>query len=245
MYDFFTTPDYLKDAEELKKLNSEIEAQNNKLKNDKDPNAPKEPIEPVSGIKQHTPLELGGLENTFQVSSLNKQSAPASANIPATATKSMDQKLDFLGSKGTDIAGAVSGGDVAGAVSGGAGIPGVDIAGSIMEFGTDVFTTAKTDTPNVASGIMNTAKMTTSGAKAGMAVGGPIGAAVGGSAGFIYGGIDAATDIKKANRKRILDQRDKDKELVIAREQGQRTEDGLDSLTKLTAIRKQQSSILG
>jgi hypothetical protein len=219
MYNFFTEPDYLKSANDLKSLNAEIETEANKLKNDKDPNAIKEPLETISELKPKTPLELGGLENTFDVSKLDVQSAPA-PDVPEVATKSMDQKLDFLGTKG------------------------VDPVGATMALGNSVLTTSQTETPNAAAGIANSLKMGLDGAKAGMAIGGPIGAGIVGGASLIYAGIDAVTDIKKMNKKKVVDQRNKDEELVQAREQGQRTEDGLDSLTKLTAIRKQQQSIL-
>ena len=217
MYDFFTEPEYLKSANDLKALNSEIEAQNNLLKNDKDPNAPREPIKPVNELKPVGSLQVGGLENTFDVSTLN----PETQTAPEIGEKSIDSKLSFLGEQGTDQIGAA------------------------MAFANDVFTTSQTKTPNAAAGIANTLKMGASGAKAGMAIGGPLGAGIGAGAGLIYGGIDAAMDIKSINKEKVLAQKKIDKELTDQRLQGERSKDGLDSLTKLTAIRKQQSEILG
>lgn len=227
MYTYFTEPDYVKSANDLKSLNDEIEAQSNRLKNEKDPNAPREPLEPVSEIIPRTSNNIGGLENTFDLSKTDKEFEPALKipNIKSDSesnsnSKDTENKLAFLGEKGQDP------------------------IGNSMAFGNDILTTAQTDTPNAGAGIANSLKMGLSGAKAGMAIGGPFGAAIGGAAGVIYGGIDAAMDIKKGLKKKVDDQRDKDEELVQARKQGQRTEDGLDSLTKLTAIRKQQQSIL-
>lgn len=124
------------------------------------------------------------------------------------------------------------------------GTQGEGEAESISSFGMkgiEMFSsTSKSEGESVANGL----DMTMKGAQAGMSVGGPTGAAVGAGIGLavgIYDGFADAGKRGKAEREMLQKQKEKDHTVL---EQEQRQKDGLDSLSNLSALRKQQENFI-
>lgn len=120
------------------------------------------------------------------------------------------------------------------------GTQGVGQKGAIADFAMKGIQAISTGTQNEGEGVMNTLNLGMKGAQAGMAVGGPMGAAIGGGIGVIAGGVDAITDLNNNARNERRDNKKEKEQAHIKLEQEQRQKDGLDSLSKLTALRQQQ-----
>lgn len=129
-------------------------------------------------------------------------------------------KTNALGTQGQGQAGAIAG----------FGMKGIEMLSS----------TSKSEGESITNGL----DMTMKGAQAGMTVGGPVGAAVGAGLGLavgIYDGFADAGKRGKAEREMLQKQKEKDHTVL---EQEQRQKDGLDSLSNLSALRKQQENFI-
>ena len=155
---------------------------------------------------------VGSIFESFQPSDVNLKSELPSENASGG--------LDFLGSKGTDV------------------------ASSSVAAGMKALTMSQTTANNEGESIMNGLDMTMKGAQAGMAIGGPWGAAIGGGAGLVYGVIDGFGDANKRGRNERNANKKKFNENRLRREQEFRISEGEESLKKLSALRKSQMDYL-
>ena len=155
---------------------------------------------------------VGSVFESFQPEDVNLKSELPSENASGG--------LDFLGSKGTDV------------------------ASTSVAAGMKALTMSQTTANNEGESIMNGLDMTMKGAQAGMAIGGPWGAAIGGGAGLVYGVIDGFGDANKRGRNERKANKEKFNENRLRREQEFRISEGEESLKKLSALRKSQMDYL-
>ena len=155
---------------------------------------------------------VGSIYESFQPEDINLKSELPSENASGG--------LDFLGSKGTDV------------------------ASSSVAAGMKALTMSQTTANNDGESVMNGIDMTMKGAQAGMAIGGPWGAAIGGGAGLIYGVVDGFADANKRGRNERKANKEKFNENRLRREQEFRISEGEESLKKLSALRKSQMDYL-
>ena len=111
---------------------------------------------------------VGSIYESFQPKDINLKSELPSENASGG--------LDFLGSKGTDV------------------------ASTSVAAGMKALTMSQTTANNDGESVMNGIDMTMKGTQAGMAIGGPWGAAIGGALGLGYGIYDGFADANKRGR---------------------------------------------
>lgn len=155
---------------------------------------------------------VGSIYESFQPEDVNLKSELPSENASGG--------LDFLGSKGTDV------------------------ASTSVAAGMKALTMSQTTANNDGESVMNGIDMTMKGAQAGMAIGGPVGAGIGGGAGLIYGVVDGFADANKRGRNERKANKEKFNENRLRREQEYRMEEGKDSLESLSRLRKAQMNYL-
>lgn len=155
---------------------------------------------------------VGSIYESFQPKDINLKSELPSENASGG--------LDFLGSKGTDV------------------------ASTSVAAGMKALTMSQTTANNDGESIMNGIDMTMKGAQAGMAIGGPWGAAIGGTLGLGYGIYDGFADANKRGRNERRANKKKFNENRLRREQEFRISEGEESLKKLSALRKSQMDYL-
>ena len=155
---------------------------------------------------------VGSIYESFQPEDVNLKSELPSENASGG--------LDFLGSKGTDV------------------------ASTSVAAGMKALTMSQTTANNDGESVMNGIDMTMKGAQAGMAIGGPVGAGIGAGAGLIYGVVDGFTDANKRGRNERKANKEKFNENRLRREQEYRMEEGKDSLESLSRLRKAQMDYL-
>lgn len=112
---------------------------------------------------------------------------------------------------------------------------------AIFSFGKDAFNVLSTRNQNEGQAIGNSLNLGMKGAQAGMSVGGPVGAGVGAAVGLTVGIVDAFSDISKNGRDERKANKEKWEKEKTQREQEQRQKDGIESLQRLTQLRKEQS----
>ena len=155
---------------------------------------------------------VGSIYESFQPEDVNLKSELPSENASGG--------LDFLGSKGTDV------------------------ASTSVAAGMKALTMSQTTANNDGESVMNGIDMTMKGAQAGMAIGGPVGAGIGAGAGLIYGVVDGFADANKRGRNERKANKEKFNENRLRREQEYRMEEGKDSLESLSRLRKTQMNYL-
>lgn len=155
---------------------------------------------------------VGSIYESFQPKDINLKSKLPSENASGG--------LDFLGSKGTDV------------------------ASTSVAAGMKALTMSQTTANNDGESVMNGIDMTMKGAQAGMAIGGPWGAAIGGTLGLGYGIYDGFADANKRGRNERKANKEKFNENRLRREQEFRISKGEESLKKLSALRKSQMDYL-
>ena len=155
---------------------------------------------------------VGSIYESFKPEDINLKSELPSENASGG--------LDFLGSKGTDV------------------------ASTSVAAGMKALTMSQTTANNDGESVMNGIDMTMKGAQAGMAIGGPVGAAIGGGAGLVYGAIDGFSDANKRGRMEREEHKKRFNENRARREQEFRISEGEESLKKLSALRKSQMDYL-
>ena len=155
---------------------------------------------------------VGSIYESFQPEDINLKSELPSENASGG--------LDFLGSKGTDV------------------------ASTSVAAGMKALTMSQTTANNDGESIMNGIDMTMKGAQAGMAIGGPVGAGIGAGAGLIYGVVDGFADANKRGRNERKANKEKFNENRLRREQEFRISEGKDSLESLSRLRKAQMNYL-
>ena len=155
---------------------------------------------------------VGSIYESFQPEDINLKSELPSENASGG--------LDFLGSKGTDV------------------------ASTSVAAGMKALTMSQTTANNDGESVMNGIDMTMKGAQAGMAIGGPWGAAIGGAVGLGYGIYDGFADANKRGRNERKANKEKFNENRLRREQEFRISEGEESLKKLSALRKSQMDYL-
>ena len=155
---------------------------------------------------------VGSIYESFQPEDVNLKSELPSENASGG--------LDFLGSKGTDV------------------------ASTSVAAGMKALTMSQTTANNDGESVMNGIDMTMKGAQAGMAIGGPWGAAIGGTLGLSYGIYDGFADANKRGRNERKANKEKFNENRLRREQEFRISEGEESLKKLSALRKSQMDYL-
>ena len=155
---------------------------------------------------------VGSIYESFQPKDINLKSELPSENTSGG--------LDFLGSKGTDV------------------------ASTSVAAGMKALTMSQTTANNDGESIMNGIDMTMKGTQAGMAIGGPLGAGIGAGAGLIYGVVDGFADANKRGRNERNANKKKFNENRLRREQEFRIAEGEDSLKNLTRLRKAQMDYL-
>ena len=111
---------------------------------------------------------VGSIYESFQPKDINLKS-----ELPSETTSG---GLDFLGSKGTDV------------------------ASTSVAAGMKALTMSQTTANNDGESVMNGLDMTMKGAQAGMAIGGPVGAGIGAGAGLINSVVDGFADANKRGR---------------------------------------------
>ena len=155
---------------------------------------------------------VGSIYESFQPEDVNLKSELPSENASGG--------LDFLGSKGTDV------------------------ASTSVAAGMKALTMSQTTANNDGESVMNGIDMTMKGAQAGMAIGGPVGAGIGAGAGLIYGVVDGFTDANKRGRNERKANKEKFNENRLRREQEFRISEGKDSLESLSRLHKAQMDYL-
>lgn len=155
---------------------------------------------------------VGSIYESFQPSDVNLKSELPSKNASGG--------LDFLGSKGTDV------------------------ASTSVAAGMKALTMSQTTANNDGESIINGIDMTMKGAQAGMAIGGPLGAGIGAGAGLVYSVVDGFADANKRGRNERNANKEKFNENRLRREQEFRISEGEESLKKLSALRKSQMDYL-
>ena len=155
---------------------------------------------------------VGSIYESFQPEDVNLKSELPSENASGG--------LDFLGSKGTDV------------------------ASTSVAAGMKALTMSQTTANNDGESVMNGIDMTMKGAQAGMAIGGPWGAAIGGAVGLGYGIYDGFADANQRGRNERKANKEKFNENRLRREQEFRISEGEESLKKLSALRKSQMDYL-
>ena len=155
---------------------------------------------------------VGSIYESFQPEDVNLKSELPSENASGG--------LDFLGSKGTDV------------------------ASTSVAAGMKALTMSQTTANNDGESVMNGIDMTMKGTQAGMAIGGPWGAAIGGAVGLGYGIYDGFADANKRGRNERKANKEKFNENRLRREQEFRISEGEESLKKLSALRKSQMDYL-
>ena len=155
---------------------------------------------------------VGSIYESFQPEDVNLKSELPSENASGG--------LDFLGSKGTDV------------------------ASTSVAAGMKALTMSQTTANNDGESVMNGIDMTMKGAQAGMAIGGPVGAGIGAGAGLIYGVVDGFTDANKRGRNERKANKEKFNENRLRREQEFRISEGEDALKNLSKLRKSQMDYL-
>lgn len=155
---------------------------------------------------------VGSIYESFQPEDVNLKSELPSENASGG--------LDFLGSKGTDV------------------------ASTSVAAGMKALTMSQTTANNDGESVMNGIDMTMKGTQAGMAIGGPWGAAIGGALGLGYGIYDGFADANKRGRNERKANKEKFNENRLRREQEFRISEGEESLKKLSALRKSQMDYL-
>ena len=155
---------------------------------------------------------VGSIYESFQPEDVNLKSELPSENASGG--------LDFLGSKGTDV------------------------ASTSVAAGMKALTMSQTTANNDGESVMNGIDMTMKGTQAGMAIGGPWGAAIGGTLGLGYGIYDGFADANKRGRNERKANKEKFNENRLRREQEFRISEGEESLKKLSALRKSQMDYL-
>ena len=129
-------------------------------------------------------------------------------------------------------------------MGGALGAKGQDVAGSSIDFAKDAFQAFSTTSESEGESAANAFNLTAKGAKAGMAIGGPWGAAIGAGAGLLVGGYDYFHDFGSRNQNARNKNEKKFQGDHAKLEQETRQKDGLDSLTRLSALRKQQENYI-
>ena len=155
---------------------------------------------------------VGSIYESFQPEDINLKSELPSENASGG--------LDFLGSKGTDV------------------------ASTSVAAGMKALTMSQTTANNDGESVMNGIDMTMKGAQAGMAIGGPWGAAIGGALGLGNGIYDGFADANKRGRNERKANKEKFNENRLRREQEFRISEGKDSLESLSRLRKAQMNYL-
>lgn len=155
---------------------------------------------------------VGSIYESFQPEDVNLKSELPSENASGG--------LDFLGSKGTDV------------------------ASTSVAAGMKALTMSQTTANNDGESVMNGIDMTMKGAQAGMAIGGPVGAGIGAGAGLISSVVDGFADANKRGRNERKANKEKFNENRLRREQEYRMEEGKDSLESLSRLRKAQMNYL-
>ena len=155
---------------------------------------------------------VGSIYESFQPEDVNLKSELPSENASGG--------LDFLGSKGTDV------------------------ASTSVAAGMKALTMSQTTANNDGESVMNGIDMTMKGTQAGMAIGGPWGAAIGGTLGLGYGIYDGFADANKRGRMEREEHKKRFNENRARREQEFRISEGEESLKKLSALRKSQMDYL-
>ena len=155
---------------------------------------------------------VGSIYESFQPEDVNLKSELPSENASGG--------LDFLGSKGTDV------------------------ASTSVAAGMKALTMSQTTANNDGESVMNGIDMTMKGTQAGMAIGGPWGAAIGGTLGLGYGIYDGFADANKRGRNERKANKEKFNENRLRREQEFRISEGEESLKKLSTLRKSQMDYL-
>ena len=155
---------------------------------------------------------VGSIYESFQPKDINLKSELPSENASGG--------LDFLGSKGTDV------------------------ASTSVAAGMKALTMSQTTANNDGESVMNGIDMTMKGAQTGMAIGGPLGAGIGAGAGLIYSVVDGFSDANKRGRMEREAAKKQFNEKRARREQEFRISEGEESLKKLSALRKSQMDYL-
>ena len=164
--------------------------------------------------------DLSELMKSDTVGSIYESFQPKDINLKSKTSENASGGLDFLGTKGTDV------------------------ASSSVAAGMKALTMSQTTANNDGESIMSGLDMTMKGAQAGMAIGGPWGAAIGAGAGVVYSVIDGLGDANKRGRNERNAAKKKFNENRLRREQEFRISEGEESLKKLSALRKSQMDYL-